>query len=107
MTNLPAYPWSSPKNRSQFSNVRDLLDKNGVRFAHIQFDDLGHEDTDAEIEAISRVLAVAPDLLEVAHSAASFGFHGMPEGEGPCTCSRCDMVREARAAISKATGGTS
>ncbi len=57
--------------------------------------------------ANARLIAAAPELLEVARSAAAIGYHGMPEGEGPCRCSRCDLVREASATIAKATGGPS
>ena len=47
--------------------------------------------------------AAAPELLAVVQSAAAIGFHTLPKGE-PCQCSRCCLVRDAKAALSKATG---
>lgn len=55
-----------------------------------------------EQKANAHLIAAAPDLLEVARSAAAIGFHWLPDG--PCECSRCELVREAISAIAKATG---
>jgi hypothetical protein len=40
-------------------------------------------------------------LQEVAKSASGVGFHTLPAGHGPCKCSQCGMVHEARAALSR------
>lgn len=38
-------------------------------------------------------------LLSVVESVAAEGFHAMPRNEGECKCSRCKLIREARAAL--------
>lgn len=38
-------------------------------------------------------------LLSVVRSVAAEGFHGMPQSYGECRCSRCELIREARAAL--------
>lgn len=57
-----------------------------------------------EVMANARLISAAPELLSVARSVAAMGFHTMPKGQPECVCSRCELVREARAVIAKATG---
>ncbi len=58
-----------------------------------------------QAEANARLIAAVLDLLEVARSAASMNLHIVPgRRTEQCTCSQCDMVRSARAAIAKAEG---
>ncbi len=87
-------PWSSPQNKSQYSNVRDLHDANGVRFAHIQFGAPGRELGDAEIEANARLIAAAPELLSALQQAIAW-----MDGERTAI----DALANARAIIAKAT----
>lgn len=54
-------------------------------------------------EADAELFAAAPDLLGIAKSVAAIGFHKIPDSD-TCLCSRCSLVREARAAIAKAEG---
>lgn len=42
-------------------------------------------------------------LLPIAKSMAASGVHALFD-ETPCTCGRCQLVRDARAAIVKVTG---
>lgn len=57
-----------------------------------------------ELEDALRVASAAPELLAVARTAAAIGLHKEMPGEGPCLCSRCEMVNAAKAAIAKASG---
>ena len=50
-----------------------------------------------------RVKKQRDELLGIAKSVSAFGFHEMPDGQPECSCSRCGLVREARAAIAEAT----
>ncbi len=56
-----------------------------------------------EAMANARLIAAAPEMLDVVRSVAATGFHVIP-GRDECVCTHCELVREARAAIAKATG---
>ena len=63
---------------------------------------VNHHDQREEAEANARLIAAAPELLEVVEMAAGISLHTIPNSE--CKCSQCEMVKAARAAIFKATG---
>lgn len=58
-----------------------------------------------EQQANARLIAAAPELWEVARSVASIGFHTMPD-RAVCMCTRCELVRDARAVLAKIAGAT-
>jgi hypothetical protein len=104
-------PWSSPPNRSQYSNTRDLHDASGKRFAHIQFGAPGREMSDDEIEANARLIAAAPELLEAAQEMADLLDNLLRIGAINPDLIIAESVRNVlpihRAAIAKATGSAS
>lgn len=55
------------------------------------------------IEVAKRQCEQNKALLGVAYSAAAIGFHTLPNNS-ICKCSRCELVREARAAIQAVEG---
>lgn len=93
-------PWSSPENKSQYSNVRDLFNGNGQRFATIQFGSPSREVTEDEIEANARLIAAAPEMYEALENIlrlSIFKAHGTAYDQ--------EQVEKARAALAKASGG--
>lgn len=82
-------------------HVAISADKHG-ELAHVVWK-MEDDDTSPQCEANAHLVAASPDLLSVARSTAAIGLHTLARGE-KCSCTLCELVREAQLAVAKAQG---